>query len=121
MAEKVTVREKCVRCRMRAHDDDSDMCDLCNSETAKTKGQMFFDHYFWGLDASRDDEEMYFIRIYQECDDLKWLIDKRIHIDLEKQERKVKGIVVSAECMQKPPYRSGDVVAVTLIEIVTAK
>ena len=73
-----------------------------------------FDHYFWGLDASKSDQQMYFIRIYHECNDLEWLVGKRIQIDLDGGEKKIRGVVENTECMKKPPYRSGDVVAVML-------
>ena len=109
------VREKCARCKMRAQEDDG-YCKLCSEELVQMAVVKIcgpFDHYFWGLTASRD-EHIYYIRIYHACEDLGWLKDKNVKVDLEDSKTAVCGIVVKAESMQKPPYERGDVVTVTL-------
>ncbi len=73
----------------------------------------YFDHYFWGLTASRD-ENIYYVRIYHDCENLDWLKGKTVKVDLEDAEAPATGLVVVAESMQKPPYKRGDVVTVTL-------
>jgi hypothetical protein len=110
------VREKCVRCKMRASEDDGGHCKLCDEELMQMAVVNIygpFDHYFWGLTASRD-EQFYYIRIYHNCDDLDWLKGKSVKIDLDDAEDAVCGVVTVAESMQKPPYERGDVVTVTL-------
>ena len=106
---------------MRAREEGEEICLLCLGEIQRLQNEEYFDHYFWGIDASNGEEEMYFIRIYQECEDFKWLLGKRIRIDLDDKKKQIKGTVQSAETVKKPPYRSGDVVAVKLIEMVTRK
>ena len=109
------VRKKCSRCKMRASEKDG-VCNLCGDEfvmMALAREFNSFDHYFWGLTASRD-ENIYYVRIYHDCDNLDWLKGKAVKVDLEDSKTAVSGTVVEAESMQKPPYERGDVVTVTL-------
>lgn len=109
------VREKCRRCKMRAS-VEGEYCKLCSDELVimvLTREYNAFDHYFWGLTASRD-ENIYYIRIYHDCDNLEWLIGKAVKVDLEDSNTAVGGTVIEVESMQKPPYERGDVVTVTL-------
>ncbi len=109
------VREKCARCKMRAQEDDG-YCKLCSEELVQMAVVKIcgpFDHYFWGLTASRD-ENIYYVRIYHDCENLDWLKGKTVRVDLEDSKTVVSGAVVEAESMQKPPYERGDVVTVTL-------
>jgi hypothetical protein len=101
---------------MRARDDYDVHCKLCSEELvnmALVREFSTFDHYFWGLTASRD-ERIYYIRIYHACENLDWLKDKNVKVDLEDSKTAVCGVVDKVESMQKPPYSSGDVVTVTL-------
>lgn len=112
----VEVREKCSHCKMRASEDGSDYCKLCSDELAEmilVREFCSFDHYFWGLTASRD-ENIYYVRIYHDCENLDWLKGKTVKVDLEDGRSPATGLVVAAESMQKPPYKRGDVVTVTL-------
>lgn len=112
------VREKCSRCKMRASEDDG-YCKLCSEELVQMAVANIygpFDHYFWGLTASRD-EQVYYIRIYHNCDSLDWLKEKSVKIDLDDAKDAVCGVVTVAESMQKPPYERGDVVTVTLVPL----
>jgi len=112
MADKIIVRKKCARCRMKAVDDAGTHCSLCVEELEAIGQESYHDHYFWGLTASRD-EMIFFVKIYHDCKDLDWLTGKSIKIDLENNGY-VCGTVALAESMQKPPYKRGDVITVTL-------
>ena len=109
--EKIVVLQKCKRCKIKASADD--ICDFCINELNALKRKSF-DHYFWGLDVSRNDESIYFIRIYHNCDDLHWLVGRSVQIDLNDGQKKVCGVIKKAECMQTPPYKSGDVISIMI-------
>ena len=112
MADKIIVRKKCARCRMKAVDDTGSHCSLCAEELEAIGQESYHDHYFWALTASRD-EMIFFVRIYHDCDSLDWRVGKSIKVDLE-NGGSVCGIADKAESMQKPPYERGDVITVTL-------
>lgn len=112
MEDKIIVREKCARCRMKAVGEAGENCSLCAEELEAMGQQSYHDYYFWGLTASRN-EMIFFIKIYHDCESIDWLIGKSIKVDLEKNGS-VSGIVASAESMQSPPYERGDVITVTL-------
>lgn len=114
MTDKIIVRPKCARCQMRARDDGELNCKFCIDELNRLKKKDRFDHYFWGIIASKEDR-IYYIRMYHECNELNWLLGKCVKIDLE-DGVSVGGIIEKVESVKKPPYESGDVVAVTLKE-----
>lgn len=114
MTDKIIVLPKCQRCKIRSRNDFDIYCKLCSEETTDLflEKQHTCDHYFWGFSVSKD-KNIYCIYIYHDCNDLDWLKNKSVKIDLKNHDAII-GIVDDVKGVQDPPYKSGDVVSVTL-------
>lgn len=110
--EKVIVLKKCKRCTLRPVQPKNSVCDLCFSELEELSSKENYDHYFWGYNISSRSETIYYVSIYHDCDGLDWLVGKNVKIDLKNSYKS--GIIKSAKSTQDPPYRRGDLVAVTI-------